>query len=142
MQQLSIRLRKRGATPRYSDFFKRKVVWEFEAGGITKEQLQKKYGIRGHSTVLKWCRKYGKFDGSKKTITAVKIVKDPRQQRIKELEKKLKEAEIKLKVYDKLIEVTNRELDADIIKKSRPSCPGACGRKASKCVNCVPAARL
>ena len=31
--------------------------------------------------------------------------------------KKLKAAELKLKVYDKLIEVTNRELDADIVKK-------------------------
>lgn len=117
MQQVTIRLRKRGAAPRYSEFFKRKVVWEFEAGGISKEKLQKKYGIRGHSTVLKWCRKYGKFGGGNKPVAADKIMKDPQQQRIKELEKKLKEAEIKLKVYDKLIEVTNRELDADIIKK-------------------------
>lgn len=44
-------------------------------------------------------------------------MKDPQKQRIKELEKKLKAAELKLKVYDKLIEVTNRELDADIVKK-------------------------
>lgn len=44
-------------------------------------------------------------------------MKDPQQQKIKELEAKLKAAELKLKVYDKLIEVTNRELDTDIIKK-------------------------
>ena len=44
-------------------------------------------------------------------------MKDPQKQRIKELEKKLKAAELKLKVYDKLIEVTNRELDTDILKK-------------------------
>ena len=44
-------------------------------------------------------------------------MKDPQKQRIKELKKKLKAAELKLKVYDKLIEVTNRELDQDIIKK-------------------------
>ena len=31
-------------------------------------------------------------------------MKDPQKQRIKELEKKLKAAELKLKVYDKLIE--------------------------------------
>jgi transposase len=117
MEQLSIRLRKGPATPHYSEFFKRKVVWEFEEGVISKGKLQRKYGIRGHCTVLKWCRKYGKFDGGNKPVTAGKIMKDPQQQRIKELEKKLKEAEQKLKVYDKLIEVTNRELDADIIKK-------------------------
>ena len=44
-------------------------------------------------------------------------MKDPQKQRIKELEKKLKDAELKLLVYDKLIEVTNRELDQDVIKK-------------------------
>lgn len=44
-------------------------------------------------------------------------MKDPQKQRIKELENKLKAAEQKLKVYDKLIEITNRELDEDIIKK-------------------------
>ncbi len=42
-------------------------------------------------------------------------MKDPQKQRIKELEKKLKAAE--LKVYDKLIEVTNREWNTDIVKK-------------------------
>jgi hypothetical protein len=44
-------------------------------------------------------------------------MKDPQKQLIRELEKKLKEAEEKLKVYDKLIEITNRELDKDIVKK-------------------------
>jgi len=44
-------------------------------------------------------------------------MKDPQKQRIKELEKRLKAAEQKLKVYDKLIEITNRELDEDIVKK-------------------------
>jgi hypothetical protein len=42
-------------------------------------------------------------------------MKDPQKQRIKELEKKLKAAE--LKVYDKLIEVTNCEWNTDIVKK-------------------------
>lgn len=44
-------------------------------------------------------------------------MKDPQKQRIKELEKRLKASEEKLKVYDKLIEITSRELDDDIVKK-------------------------
>ena len=44
-------------------------------------------------------------------------MKDPQKQRIRELEKKLKQAEDKLVIYDKLIEVTNRQLDEDVIKK-------------------------
>lgn len=78
--------------------------------------MQVKYGLGGNSTVLKWCRKYGKFAYPKQSATG-RPMKDPQKQRIKELEAKLKAAELKLKVYDKLIEVTNRELDADIVKK-------------------------
>ena len=44
-------------------------------------------------------------------------MKDPQKQRIKELEKKLKAAEFKLNVYDKLIEITNPQLDPDVVKK-------------------------
>lgn len=83
---------------------------------MNKDQLMEKYGIRGKSRVLEWCRKYGKFAYESPAKNG-RPMKDPQQQRIKELEKKLKAAEQKLRVYDKLIEITNRELDTDIIKK-------------------------
>lgn len=100
----------------YSVSFKRQVVREFEKGGVSKEQLQHKYGIGGKSLILDWCRKYGSFAYDSPSSIG-RPMKDPQKQRIKELEKQLKAAELKLKVYDKLIEVTNRELDSDIIKK-------------------------
>lgn len=96
--------------------FKKQVVREFEKGFLNKDQLKDKYGLGGNSLVLQWCRKYGRFDYESPTING-RSMKDPQKQRIKELEKKLKAAEDKLKVYDKLIEITNRELDEDIIKK-------------------------
>ena len=101
---------------KYSEAFKKQVVKEFEQGVLNKDQLQRKYGIGGNCTVLKWCRKYGKFAYPKQASLG-RPMKDPQKQRIKELEAKLKAAELKIKVYDKLIEVTNRELDTDIIKK-------------------------
>jgi transposase len=116
MEQLKIRLRSGPPTPRYSEAFKKQVVREYEKGLLNKDQLQRKYGLGGNSTVLKWCRKYGNF-AYHSPIANGRPMKDPQKQRIKELEKKLKAAELKLKVYDKLIEVTNRELDTDIIKK-------------------------
>ena|SRR5215207_4822179 len=100
----------------YSEVFKRKVVQEYENGQLNKEQLRNKYQLKGKSQVLKWCRKFGKFDYTTHH-TLGRLMKDPQKQRIRELEKKLRAAELKLKVYDKLIEVTNRELDADIVKK-------------------------
>jgi transposase-like protein len=104
-------------TPAYSEVFKRKVVREYESGRLSKNELKRKYGIGGNATVLKWCKKYGKLDyNTCQTFFSVKDL-EQQQQRIRELEKKLKEAEFKLMVYDKLIEVTNRQLDIDVIKK-------------------------
>jgi transposase len=104
-------------TPTYSEAFKRKVVREYESGKLSKNELKRKYGIGGNATVLKWCKKYGKFDyNTPQTFFSVNELQK-QQQRVRELEKKLKDAELKILIYDKLIEVTNRELDVAVIKK-------------------------
>ena len=115
MQQLAIRIKSVQPRKRYSEAFKKEVVRDYEQGLLNKDQIQIKYGLGGNSTVLLWCRKYVKFDYQKGKSKG-RPMKYP-QQRIKELEAKLKESELKVKVYEKLIEVTNRELDTDIIKK-------------------------
>jgi transposase len=113
---LQFKIKKSPASPAvFSESFKRRVVREFEKGGVTKDFLRIKYAISGNSRILEWCRKYGKFVYPCASDSI--IMKDPQKQRIKELEEKLKYAELKLKVYDKLIEVTNRELSTDIVKK-------------------------
>lgn len=116
MDQLKITVKRARPQKVFSEAFKKQVVREFEQGLLNKDQLQRKYGLGGNSTVLKWCRKYGKFAYPQQSTTG-RPMKDPQKQRIKELEAKLKAAQQKLKVYDKLIEITNRELDQDIIKK-------------------------
>lgn len=116
MESLRITIKATKPQKTFSEAFKRQVVKEFEQGLLNKDQLQFKYELGGNSTVLKWCRKYGKFAYPKQAATG-RPMKDPQKQRIKELEAKLKAAEQKLKVYDKLVEITNRELDQDIIKK-------------------------
>ena len=116
MEQITVRLKKGEPRPYYSESFKKQIVREYEKGLLNKRQLQKKYGIGGKSRLLDWCRKYGKLAYPQQLPTG-RPMKDPQKLRIKELEAKLKAAELKIKVYDKLIEVTNRELDADIVKK-------------------------
>lgn len=112
-----IKVKLRPTTPAvYSEVFKKKVVREFEAGGVSKDFLRTKYAIAGKTRVLEWCRKYGKFAYHSPSGMGTPM-KDSQKQRIRDLQEKLKYAELKLKVYDKLIEVTNRELSADIIKK-------------------------
>ena len=116
MEQLKIRLKTGVPCLRYSEAFKKQVVREYETGVLNKDQMQQKYGLGGKSRVLEWCRKYGKFAYNSPVVNG-RPMKDPQKQRIKELEKKLKAAELKLKVYDKLIEITNRQLDTDVVKK-------------------------
>ena len=45
---------------RYSESFKQKVVKEVEEGKLSKHQVQKKYDIKGGSTLNNWIKKMGK----------------------------------------------------------------------------------
>jgi transposase len=116
MRQKSSSTKKPSPPRKFGEVFKRQVVREFEQGFLNKDQLQIKYGLKGNTAVLNWCRKYGRFAYCKNDSIG-RPMNDPQKQRIKELEQKLKKAEEKLRIYDKLIEVTNRELGKDVIKK-------------------------
>ena len=101
---------------RFSVAFKKKVVAEFERGFLNKDQLQAKYGLRGNSTVLKWCRKYGKLHYAQKGELG-RPMKDPQKQRIKDLEKQLADAKLQIEAYQKLIEISEAEEKISILKK-------------------------
>jgi transposase-like protein len=102
---------------KYSESFKRMIVKEFEKGLLNKDQIQVKYGIGGNSRVLTWCRKYGKLHYPTKGIELGRPMKDPQKRRIKELEAQLKEAQLKVEAYQKLISIAEREEGISILKK-------------------------
>lgn len=111
---------------RYRESFKKKVVQEYEQGFLNKDQLQQKYGIGGHSRILQWCRKYGNLHYPEKSSLG-RPMKDPQKQRIKDLEKQLEDARLKLLAYEKLIATAETEqgisiLKKDVVKQS-VSCP-------------------
>lgn|SRR5690606_713194 len=106
----------RSPITRYSESFKRAVVKEYERGILNKDQIQSKYGIRGNSRVLEWCRKYGKLHYPKFSSIG-RPMKDPQKQRIKELEKQLEDARLKVLAYEKLISITEKEEGISILKK-------------------------
>ncbi|MDV3643293.1 hypothetical protein CMU65_13405 [Elizabethkingia anophelis] len=101
---------------RYSEAFKRAVVKDYERGILNKDQIQSKYGIGGNSRVLEWCRKYGKLHYPKFSSKG-RPMKDPQKQRIKELEKQLEDARLKVLAYEKLISVIEKEEGIRILKK-------------------------
>jgi hypothetical protein len=86
-------------------------------GVYLQKQLQRRYTILGNSCIPRWLKKYGKFTYEDKT-TIGRPMKDPQQQRIKELEAQLAKKEEELKVFKRFIEIAERELKIDIVKKS------------------------
>lgn len=91
------RIKSKNVSPggRCSESFKKKVVQEYERGFLNKDQLQARYGIGGNSSILQWCRKYGKLHYLEKGALG-RPMKDPEKQRIKDLERQLEEAKLKL----------------------------------------------
>ncbi len=101
----------------YSENFKRLVVSEYEQGFLNKDQLQRKYDIRGNGCISNWLRKYGNFTYPKHNSIG-RPMKDPDKQRIKELEAQLKKKEQELDFFKHFIKVAERELKIKIVKKS------------------------
>ena len=119
-----------GYKPRqvFSEAFKRQVVAEFESGLYTKAMLKRKYGIKGHSSLDRWLRKYGTLEHPSyhsigrpmkdKSLQKIKEQESSLQKRTLELEAALKRKEEELAAYQKFIEIAERELNIKIVKKS------------------------
>jgi transposase-like protein len=103
----------------YSESFKIKIVKEVESGVITKEQGRRKYGIRGKSAVLNWCRKYGRYEhpGMKEQIRdESEELKRLRAEKAA-LEAELKASKLKVASLEALIEVADKMYSTDLKKK-------------------------
>ncbi len=97
----------------YSLAFKLEIVDAVEKGELTYKQAQLRYGIQGRSTVLVWLRKHGRLDW--KESEAMK--RDTPNQKIRELEKKLKRLEQEKEVLNRAIDIADSQLNTDIRKK-------------------------
>lgn len=110
----------------YSDEFKRSICEEYLNGTSSKMEVQRKYRIGFKSAIVTWLRKFGYVDQPTSDYRAVctldfmgKSNKDIQalERKIKLLEQQLADAELKAVVYDKLIEVAERDLNISIRKK-------------------------
>ena len=107
----------------FTEAFKLHVVEEVESGRITQSDAGRKYGILGHSTILKWCRKYGRHTSQRSTRnTEMRMDKKENellllQNEIKALKQELEDARFKNVVWETLVDVADRELQIPIRKK-------------------------
>jgi transposase len=108
----------------YTLAFKLSVVDQVEKGEMTYKQAQYRYGIQGRSTVLIWLRKHGRLDWHNLSPTIPKDAQMNDQQmpltpdqRIKELEVQLKEANEKARLFEAMLDVIKNEYGIKIPKK-------------------------
>jgi transposase-like protein len=115
----------------YSLSLKLQIVSEIEREELSTTGAQRKYGIQSRSTVVNWLRKYGNFDWENQTAT--QMPKSP-EQRIMELEAKVKLLEKQKKqlekqvdfadkksiIFDMMIDIAEDEFKIPIRKKYSP----------------------
>lgn len=108
----------------YTLAFKLAVVDQVERGELTCGQARERYGIQGASTVLVWLRKHGRQDW--KAASSCSKGPGPMQepfkpltpeQRIKELEVQLKQAQEKAQFFEAVVHVLKRDHGVTVTKK-------------------------
>jgi transposase-like protein len=112
------RQKERSPNNQYSEGFKIKVVKEVEKGLITKEEARRKYGIKGNSMVLYWCRQYGIEEYKlKKKERKNQYPPNEKDKKIAELEALLAHERFKVDALEAMIEVANEIYSTDLKKK-------------------------
>jgi len=118
----------------YSETFKRQVIEEYLRTGVSKKELIVKYDIRSKGAFKSWMRQLGYEDFYVKT-SSLKVNRrinmaegfndnepegdrEALKKRIKELERLLEDERLKSEAYNRMIELTEKELKISIRKKA------------------------
>lgn len=120
--------RKKRTQRDYNLAFKLAVVDQVEKGQLSYKQAQHHYGIQGRSTVLVWLRKHGTLDWSpkpNKPSMGKHASKETPAERIKRLERELKNEKDKNLILTRMIDIAEQEYGASIRKKHSPKPSGS-----------------
>jgi hypothetical protein len=109
----------------YTLAFKLDIVDQIEKGELTYKEAQRRYGIQGRSTVLVWLRKHGRQRwGAMASSVSMSLSsnsgtpKPPTpEQRIKELEVQLKDAQEKAQLFEAMLDVLKKDYGVRVVKK-------------------------
>ena len=103
----------------YSESLKREVVRGVKSGLLSKAEARKKYNIRGAGCLNLWISKFdGKLLDNRKVMEYKKYDKEDLIKRIKELERKLEDEQIRSQGLSKMIDIAEEQLKITIRKKS------------------------
>ena len=103
----------------YSDSLKREIIRDVKTGLLSKIEARRKYDIPGSSTIIGWIRKFdGKTTNYRQVMDYKKSDKEALIKRIKELERKLEDEQIRSEGLSKMIDIAEDQLKISIRKKS------------------------
>jgi transposase len=101
-----------------SESFMRMVVKEVLDGHLSKAEASRKYGLKWSSQILYWIRKFEAEDSRfPKPMDYDKLDKKELIKRLKELERKLEDEQIRSFGYSKMIDIAEEQLKVPIRKK-------------------------
>ena len=108
----------------FSEEFKRWSVMALESGEITKDGLKAQYGITGHTTILKWCRLYGKKEYPLRSLEKGLDTQISREERTLQglrnqvtiLERELKDSRLRQATLETLVDVAEKHYSIRIKK--------------------------
>lgn len=111
---------------RFTDEFRKKIVQEVLSGSISKSEACRKYGIRGASQIVYWIRSFSGIKNYRKPERQISLLEMKNKDRMKiqqylkekhELEKSLKQAELRTELLETMLDVAKEELHIDVRKK-------------------------
>ena len=114
---------------RYSDEFKKEIVFLYESGKLSVLQLEKLYGITNQS-IYNWIYKFSTFNErglrivemKESSLNKVKAL----EEKVRELEQAVGQKQIKIDYLEKMMDIAKAELKIDIKKNfSTPQSPGS-----------------
>jgi transposase-like protein len=124
-----LKTKKKRSQRDYNLGFKLAVVSQVEKGEMTYKQAQMAYGIQGRSTVLVWLRKHGNLDWSKPQLQSMPKQKESPAQKIKRLEKLLADEQLRNKILNTMIDISDSQYGTGIRKKFSPKQSIESGKK-------------
>lgn len=118
---------------RYSEAFKMALVHELEKNDLPLAEIQRKYGIQGNSTVLKWVRKYG--NGTRGKVIRVQTPDEMDElkrlkARVRQLESALGDAHIDAALERAYTRLACRRAGIEDIEEFKKKAAGNLGTKS------------
>lgn len=108
--------------------FRRAVVKEVEGGELSLSDAAVRYGLT-KGAIKHWLTEYGTFRPKR---DVVEVVMKSEEDKIRELEKALSEAHLKIRAYEELLKIADKKYGGGLKKNTGTTSSGPSGKKAAQ----------